>query len=355
MVDFKYNFNRILFVNSYACNMNCPYCMHMEHKKNAKIKPGMQFGLEKSKELFDTFIENSPHKVLRITFSGGEPLVFYESYIKPMILYMRERAKDFPDKKVILDMFTNGSLLTDEILDFFREQDFSIGISYDGHCGQEYRDKKTQDIVERNIKRAIEKNGDLVACASTFYKDSFPYIFDAYMTMVEMGCKKWSFAVDTLSTNTTAYTVEDCQLLGEQIKKVWDEMPKHDIKVNTFDRVKNFAEYAESNRAIIARPDGEICIGTTVPILIPEELFPYFSLGYWQIDKEKYRQYMEVMGDFHIHVMGKNDPSFCEACLVKSMCQDVKITAAEYRVRKEADPMHCMENLMISHIVKGSW
>lgn len=36
-----FDFNRILFVNSYACNMNCPYCMHYEHKKNKNIKPSM--------------------------------------------------------------------------------------------------------------------------------------------------------------------------------------------------------------------------------------------------------------------------------------------------------------------------
>ena len=32
----NFDFNRILFVNSYACNMNCPYCMHYEHKKMQK-------------------------------------------------------------------------------------------------------------------------------------------------------------------------------------------------------------------------------------------------------------------------------------------------------------------------------
>lgn len=354
MVDFKYDFNRILFVNSYACNMNCPYCMHAQHKKNAKIKPGMQFGLEKSKELFDTFIENTPYNRLQITFSGGEPLIFFNQYIKPFTEYMRRRGKEMK-KNLIIDMFTNGTLLTDEMLDFFRENEFLIGISYDGHCGQEYRDAKTKDLVEKNIARAIEKNGSLVSCASTFYRDSIPFIYDAYKTMVEMGVPKWSFAIDTLSTDVPPYTLEQCQIIGEQINKIWKELPEHNVEVNTFDRVKNFADYVESNRAIIARPDGEICIGTTVPILIPEDLFPLFSIGYWQIDKEKYEKYKTVLGDFHIHGMGTNDKSFCETCKIKGACQDVKKTFAELRVRQESDPIHCMEYLMVSHIMDGNW
>ncbi len=350
--NFKYDFNRILFVNSYACNMNCPYCMHMEHKKNAKIKPGMQFGLENSKRLFDDLIENSPYHRLQITFSGGEPLVFYEQYIKPMILYMREREKEF-DKEVILDMFTNGTLLTREMFEFFKSQNFRVGVSYDGHCGQDYRDAKTKEKVEANIRLGVEIMPDLLSVASTFYRDTLPYIHNSYMTMVEMGVKNWSFAVDTLSTGS--YNFKDVETFGEQIYQVYKDLPKYDVSVNTFDKVKNFGDYVESNRAIIARPDGEICIGTTTPVLIHEKFYPYFSVGYWHLDPEKFAEYKRVMGDFHLHVMGKNDPSFCETCMVKNVCRDVRITPAEALIRAEADPMHCLEYLIISHILKGNW
>ena len=351
-VNFDFDFNRILFVNSYVCNMNCPYCMHMEHKKNKKIKPGMQFGLEASKALFDDLIENSPYHRLQITFSGGEPLVFYDSYIKPMILYMREKEKEF-DKEVILDMFTNGTLLTREMYEFFKSQNFRIGISYDGHCGQDYRDAKTKEKVENAIKLGVEIMPELLSVASTFYKDTLPFIHDSYMTMVEMGVRNWSFAIDTLSTGR--YELEHFKIFGEQIYQIYKDLPKYNVDVNTFEKIQHFDEYVDSNRAIIARPDGEICIGTTVPVLIPERLFPLFSIGYWHIDEQKLKRYKEIMGDFHIHVMGKNHPSFCETCLVKNVCQDVKITMAEADVRSEVDPMHCLEYLIVSHILKGNW
>lgn len=349
-----FDFNRILFVNSYVCNMNCPYCMHYEHKKNKKIKPGMQFGLENSKKLFDFFIENSPHKKIQITFSGGEPLIFYKQYIVPMVLYMREQEEKC-NKKIVIDMFTNGTLLNDEMIDFFIKNKVYIGVSYDGHCGQEYRDEKTKSLVEENILKAANKMGDLFSVASTFSKDTLPYIYNSYQTMIEMGVKRWSFAIDTLTTNKEKqYSLEDVRIFSDQIQKVWQDLDKYQVNVNTFSKIKNFQAYADDNKAIIARPDGELCIGTTVPILIPEDLYPYFSVGYWEIDEVKLKKYFDVMGEFHVHVIGKNYPCFCDTCYVKETCQEKTTTIAEKRIRNEADPMHCLEYLIVSNIMEGT-
>lgn len=349
-----FDFNRILFVNSYVCNMNCPYCMHYEHKKNKKIKPNMQFGLENSKKLFDFFLNNSPHKKIQITFSGGEPLIFFDEYIVPMVLYMREKEKD-SDKRIVIDIFTNGTLLDDKKIEFFCQQKVYIGVSYDGHCGQEYRDAKTVEKVEQNILNAIKKMDNLFSIASTFSKDTLPYIYNSYQTMIDMDVKRWSFAVDTLTTSkNNQYSLKDIQIFSEQIQKIWNDLKKYSVSVNTFDKIKNFQEYADDNKAIIARPDGELCIGTTVPILIPEDLYPYFSVGYWEIDNEKLQRYYDIMGEFHIHVIGKNYPSFCDTCHVKEACQIKDITPAERRIRQEADPMHCLEYLIVSNIMEGT-
>lgn len=351
-MDNVFDFNRILFINSYACNFNCPYCMVLDAKKNEGITPNMQFGLENGKNLIDFLFENSPYDRLQITFSGGEPLVFFKQFIKPMVLYIREEQKKY-DREVVLDMFTNASLLTEDILHFFKEQNFRVGISYDGHCGQQYRDAKTQDIVEEKIKLALQVIPDLVSIASTFYKDTLPYIHDAFVTVANMGVKRWSFAIDTLSTGE--YDPEHCDLFGQEIKKIWDDLPNYDMLCNTFDKIKNFEDYANYNKAIMARPNGEICIGTTVPILIPEKLFKFFTIGNYTVDMKKLVDYKKVMGDFHVHVLGKNDPSFCETCYVKDTCQNVKTTQAERDIRAYADPMHCLMYLIVSHIMEGTW
>ena len=186
-----------------------------------------------------------------------------------MTLYMRKREKEIGNKKIVIDIFTNGTLLNEEMMEFFVENEVKIGVSYDGYCGQEFRDAKTQEIVENNIRLAVKKMPKLLSIASTYSKKTIPFMYDSYKTVLDLGVKKWSFAIDTLVTNKNDfYSLDDYITLNEQINKIWEEKNNYDISINTFEKIKNFVEYAEDNKALIARPDGEICIGTTVPILI---------------------------------------------------------------------------------------
>lgn len=285
-VDFEYDFNRILFVNSYDCNMNCPYCMHKNRRYDPNMPPGVQLGVEKSKDLFDTFIESSPYEKLHITFSGGEPLIYFETYMKPFILYIREKEKSFK-KEIIIDIFTNGTLLTKEMFNFFKKYKVRVGVSYDGHLGQQYRDSKTIKKVEEKIKEGVKIIPNLISVASTFYKDSLPYIYDAFLTMANLGVTNWSFALDTLSVDHSRYEIDDYKIFGEQIQKIWKSLPMYSIKVSTFKKVNNLKDYILGNKAIIARPDGEINIGTAFPVLIPDEYSHLFYLGKWQIEKDR--------------------------------------------------------------------
>lgn len=348
----QFDFNRILFVHNYACNMNCPYCMHNWHKEQLKQFPKANFDLEHSKQLLDFLLENTLSQTIQITFSGGEPLIFYKTYIQPMVLYMRKREQE-TNIKIIIDMFTNGTLLTKEMFNFFKQHLVQIGFSYDGHHGQEYRDKKTREKVEENIKLGLKIMPELISCASTFYKDSFSDMLDAYKSISALGVRQWGFAIDTLIN--FQYTLEECQLIGDQIYQIYEESKTNSCEVMTFKKITNFHKYIETNKALIARPNGDICIGTTVPIMIHEKYFPYFTIGQWQIDEQKLKNYQNILGDFHIHVMGKNFPNFCKTCLVSQDCQKVNTTKAEREIRDEANIMHCLLYLFTSHILNETW
>ena len=346
------DFNRILFVNSYVCNMNCPYCMHAQHKKNKHITSNMSFGIERSKNLFDLLIKESPYEKIQITFSGGEPLVFFNDYLIPMIKYIRQSKTN---KRIVIDLFTNGTLLNKENILFFKKYNVRIGVSYDGHCGQKYRDEHTQQRVENNLKLGATLAPEIFSIASTFDRNTFQYMYDSFLTCEQLGIKYWSFAVDTLEAcRETPYSQKDIYQFYIEVQKIWNDLLNHNISVNTFEKIKHFKEYCNDNKAIIARPDGEICIGTTVPILIPEQDYPFLSIGYNTIDFNKLQEYYNHLGEFHIHALGKNNPIYCQHCYVKDMCQNsLNQTIAEQEIRKNSDPMHCLEYLLISEIMQG--
>lgn len=101
------------------CNYNCSYCKQKEFKQQ-----------DTSNEDLDKFLSllqyNIEPNVKKIEFWGGEPLLYWEK-IKYLLPKLREIFID-----VEFGMVTNGSLITEEIIDYIIEYDIGMAISHDG-------------------------------------------------------------------------------------------------------------------------------------------------------------------------------------------------------------------------------
>lgn len=102
---------RLLLKLGTACNLDCPHCHQAQ--KNFKEHPRLVEWIK-------------ANNFTRITFSGGEPLMYFDT-IKRI---MRE-VGHVPTYR----MMTNGTLLTDEMVKFFNGFKMEFAISYDGTCG----------------------------------------------------------------------------------------------------------------------------------------------------------------------------------------------------------------------------
>lgn len=93
------------------CNMSCKHChsRKIKYKFNPDIIPYLR-----------------DNGFFRITFSGGEPLIYFDL----MKRVATELGKDFQYKFV-----TNASLLTEDKIDFLNEYNFAVYASYDGENG----------------------------------------------------------------------------------------------------------------------------------------------------------------------------------------------------------------------------
>ncbi|TCL76805.1 radical SAM protein with 4Fe4S-binding SPASM domain [Hydrogenispora ethanolica] len=99
------------------CNFNCLYCIQ-HNAINSEIKANDRFDAIKEFILMND--------IKRFLLWGGEPLIYWE-VIKELVQYI-EFAK--PKAKIVI--VTNGSLLTEEKVDFFNEHSIGIGLSHDG-------------------------------------------------------------------------------------------------------------------------------------------------------------------------------------------------------------------------------
>ena len=134
-----------------GCNLDCLYC-HL-----GKDKTGVQMPLETGRKALDRVME-LPESDREVIFHGGEPLVYY-----PLIKELVKYGKGLGIRRFGLQ--TNGTLLSDEMLDFFHENNVGIGVSLDGlreHQDVTRRDAKgggTYESVRRNIHKIVDRSG----------------------------------------------------------------------------------------------------------------------------------------------------------------------------------------------------
>lgn len=114
---------KVVINTSNACNLNCKYC----------YAEGGSYGRESSKmhiQTFDGIISDLKSQGITeigvFSFFGGEPLLNF-----PLISYGIPKLLDnFMVKN--FEVVTNGTLLTEKIIRFFKRYDVSLSISLDG-------------------------------------------------------------------------------------------------------------------------------------------------------------------------------------------------------------------------------
>jgi uncharacterized protein len=111
------------------CNLDCKYCFFLSKEM---LYPGDRFRM--ADDLLDTYvrqlIESQPGPEVTIAWQGGEPtlmgLDFFRRAIECVQKYLR------PGISIEHTIQTNGTELTDEWCEFFRDHRFLVGLSLDG-------------------------------------------------------------------------------------------------------------------------------------------------------------------------------------------------------------------------------
>ncbi|MCK4859878.1 MAG: radical SAM protein [Candidatus Omnitrophica bacterium] len=104
---------------SFGCNLRCVHCYNSCYNNPESIKNELKF-----KEITNILDQIHNEGCLWLCFTGGEPLM------RPDFLDIYAYAKKLG---LLLTIFTNGTLITEEIADYFlKEPPFSIEISLNG-------------------------------------------------------------------------------------------------------------------------------------------------------------------------------------------------------------------------------
>lgn len=154
-------FRYLSFLLGLSCNKKCSYCF-----RNNYDKPKIPF---KPSILFKNWVKNNSIKFSRSVFVGGEPLLYINS-----IKELNECLPSYMPKIVI----TNGTLLTENIITYFNNNNFWVIISHDGKLTKKLRG---YDILDDKIELILKiKNLGFQSVISKYninILDNYDYIF----------------------------------------------------------------------------------------------------------------------------------------------------------------------------------
>lgn len=156
---YKSKLNYLILQVTQNCNLRCEYCSY-SGKYNTRSHSNKRMDFSIAKKGIDYLVKHSmDNPKIILGFYGGEPLLEFE-LIKDCVEYIKKIAKG---KEVGFSITTNGTLLTDKVIDFLVENQFILTISMDGP--KEIHDKSrlfvnskkgSYDILMYNLNKILK-------------------------------------------------------------------------------------------------------------------------------------------------------------------------------------------------------
>lgn len=249
-VELVHRLVNISFETTRKCNLRCKHCY-----TDAGVGLEDELTVEEIKELIDELADMG---VLSITFTGGEPLMH------PHIFELMEYAKKKP---LTVLLFTNGTLLTEEIVEKLKEMKvLNVSVSIDGP------DSDTHDAF-RSVKGSFEKTihgvnllrkaGIPVRCSISVTKFNFNKIKEIFDLVNDLGIsefKMWFIAFSGRSGEKNIF------ITPEEFREVMEQNRQYEIEVLGKERKEEVMYSKKLENCGVGRTALSIkCNGTVTP------------------------------------------------------------------------------------------
>ena len=298
-----------------ACNLDCDYCYYLG---KAALYEGRQPKMsdELLERYISQYIETVQVPVVTFCWHGGEPLLagidFYE---KAVALQNKYRG----NKQIENSLQTNGLLVNADWCDFFRRNNFLIGLSLDGP-------KDIHDAYRRD-------------------RGGHP-TFDRVMKALEM------MAVNGVEYNTLSTINDRCAGQG---KRVYDFMRS----------VSRYMQFLPVVEMVITSTEGPEALRSSRPMIVPPST-PGATIASWSITPKAFGRFMcDVFDEWVINDVGERfvqlfditlaqwygvQPSLCAFC---PTCGDglvVEHNGDVYMCDHFVYPEYRLGNISVEHL-----
>lgn len=164
--------NRLIIIPNDTCNFSCQYCYSAKGRSNRRLD------IDVCRAAIEDFCRRTEGaESLRIGYlGGGEPCltrgVLFKSAAHAKVCAERS------NRRLQLDISTNGSVMDDEMISFFCRYDVNVGVSFDILEDVQESQRSHYELVAGNIRRALDA-GVRVLVKSTVTPMSVDRMVDA--------------------------------------------------------------------------------------------------------------------------------------------------------------------------------
>ena len=154
LADDPNTYTRMAILPNNVCNFKCNYC-YSAHGRSGKV-----ISKEILKASLDHFIDNerisTDNKLAISILGGGEPMLSWD-LVKFIIEYSNERANRMGFRGMDINLVTNGSIFTQEIIDTIKKYKIPISISFEILEEIQNLQRGHYDKVRKNINWIISE------------------------------------------------------------------------------------------------------------------------------------------------------------------------------------------------------
>lgn len=170
------------------CNLDCKYCFYLE-KENLYPNKNFEMPLNVLESFIKQKIESHNTPAVNFAWQGGEPTLLGVDYFRKVV----ELQKKYSNGKKIENTFqTNGVLIDDEWCEFFKENNFLIGLSIDGpgELHDKYRVNKGGNPTFKQVMKGLEflkKHNVEFNTLTCVHNGNSQYPLEVYRFLKEVG------------------------------------------------------------------------------------------------------------------------------------------------------------------------
>ena len=191
-----------------SCNLNCSYCYFLSKEKGRMDEALLE-------EFIRQNIEAQTQPEILFTWHGGEPLLLPISYYARALELQQRYAHG---RHIDNCLQTNGTLLTDEWCEFFRKNNFLIGISIDGPEPMHNAYRQDFDRTWRGI-RLLQKHGVEWNAMATVNRRNADHPVEFYHFFKDLGCQYLQFTPVVERTDSEGRLLSAMERSMESTKK----------------------------------------------------------------------------------------------------------------------------------------